>query len=202
MKAGQVEPAEHTAIINATTPRRKRAVKKDWIENLVVKQTMKIVMDDPLMERITDRLLTMQGAESYDMQLMQKQLAEVETGIENMVNAIQAGIITSSTRQRLADLEQQKDQLEKSIWKEKSKRPILNRDEIRFFLNRFKNTDVTNEEQRQSLIDCFVNAVYVYDDKIVLVFNYKDGTKTVSLADVLSSDLEGECPPNSLIRTF
>lgn len=154
------------------------------------------------MERITDRLLTMQGAESYDMQLMQKQLAEVETGIENMVNAIQAGIITSSTRQRLADLEQQKDQLEKSIWKEKSKRPILNRDEIRFFLNRFKNTDVTNEEQRQSLIDCFVNAVYVYDDKIVLVFNYKDGTKTVSLADVLSSDLEGECPPNSLIRTF
>lgn len=152
-------------------------------------------MDGPLMERITDKLLAMQGAESYDIKLMQKQLAEVEKGIENMLNAIQAGIITASTKQRLADLESQKGQLEESILKEKIKRPVLNREEISFFLNRFKHTDITDEQQRQRLIDFFVNAVYVYDDKIVLVFNYKDGTKTVKLSDIESSDLLGGSPP-------
>jgi len=34
--------------------------------------------------------------------------------------------------------------------------------------------DITQLEQRQRLIDTFVNAVYLYDDKIVLTFNYKD----------------------------
>ena len=34
------------------------------------------------------------------------------------------------------------------------------------------------------LIDAFVNAIYLYDDKLVLSFNYKDGTRTITLDDV------------------
>ena len=34
------------------------------------------------------------------------------------------------------------------------------------------------------LIDAFVNAIYLYDDKLVLTFNYKDGTRTIALDDV------------------
>ena len=39
------------------------------------------------------------------------------------------------------------------------------------------------------LIDCFVNAVYLYDDRVVLTFNYKDGGKTVTLQEIEGSDL-------------
>ena len=49
--------------------------------------------------------------------------------------------------------------------------------------------DVSNQEQRQRLIDIFVNAVHLYDDKIVFMFNYKEGTKTVSPKDSERSDL-------------
>lgn len=34
------------------------------------------------------------------------------------------------------------------------------------------------------LIDAFVNAIYLYDDKLVLTFNYKDGTRTITLNDM------------------
>ena len=34
------------------------------------------------------------------------------------------------------------------------------------------------------LIDTFVNAIYLYDDKVVITFNYKDGTKTVSFSEL------------------
>ena len=34
------------------------------------------------------------------------------------------------------------------------------------------------------MIDIFVNSVYLYEDKMVIVFICKDGTKTISLAEV------------------
>ena len=39
----------------------------------------------------------------------------------------------------------------------------------------FAKTDITNEEQKQRLIDISINSVYVYDDGIVVFMNYKDG---------------------------
>lgn len=129
------------------------------------------------------------------MKLLQKQLGEAEKGIENMLNAIQMGIITASTKQRLATLEEQKAQLEEQILQERIKNPALSREQIAFFLDQYKKTDITDETQRQRLIDCFVNAVFVYDDKIVLTFNYKEGTKAINLDDVNGSDMVGYGPP-------
>ena len=176
----------------------KKPVKKEWIENLVVQQTMMMVMDKPLMERITDKMLDLQGEENHDLRLLEQQLAETNKGIENMLNAIQAGIITESTKQRLADLEQSKSDLEERITENRIQHPALTREQITFFLDQFKATDINDEEQRQRLIDSFVNAVYVYEDKIILIFNYKDGTKTITLNDVNSSDLKTSGPPQKV----
>ncbi len=49
---------------------------------------------------------------------------------------------------------------------------------------------MTKLEHRRKLIDIFVNAIYLYDDKILLTFNYKDGTKTIVLTD--SGEISGE----------
>ena len=46
------------------------------------------------------------------------------------------------------------------------------------------------------MIDSFVNAVYVYDDKIILTFNYQDVTETITLDNINGSDLEAVSPPN------
>ncbi len=139
----------------------KKAVKKDWIEDLVVSCTMKAIMNDEVMERL----------------------------INNILNAIQAGIFTPSTKQRLDELEETKSQLEVSILQEEMHKPLLTREQIAFFIYRFRKFDVTKREQRQRLIDSFVNAVYLYEDKIILTFNYKDGSKTITLAEVEGSDL-------------
>ena len=157
-------------------------------------------MNGPLMEQITDRLLAMQGQESFDLRLLKKQLKEAEKGIENMLNAIQMGIITPSTKQRLAGLEEQKNQLEQQILMEQIKNPVLFREQIAFFIDQYRKTDIHDEAQRQRLIDCFVNAVFVYDDKIVLTFNYKDGAKTIVLDDVNGSDMVDNGPPRQTAK--
>jgi len=173
----------------------KKAVKKDWIETLVIQQTMRVVMDDEVINRIADTVFTLQGKESDAIPMLKKQLSETQKGIENMLNAIQAGIFNESTKKRLDDLEERKNQLEVSILQEELQHPVLTKEQILFWLHKFRTTDISDKAERQRLIDSLVNAIYLYDDKIVLVWNYKDGTKTVSLKDIEGSDLSLNTAP-------
>ena len=167
----------------------KKAVKKDWIENLVVEQTMNVIMDDAAVLYIVDAVMDLQTRESTDLPMLKRELEETEKAIKNMLDAIQQGILTSSTKQRLDELEESKSNLEVSILQEEMQRPLLTREQVTFWICRFRETDVTKQEQRQRLIDSFINSVYLYEDKLILTFNYKDGTKTVSLNDIEGSDL-------------
>jgi hypothetical protein len=45
-----------------------------------------------------------------------------------------------------------------------------------------------------------VNAIYVYDDKLLITFNYKDSTKTISLKDIEGSDLNNLGAPKLGLR--
>ena len=180
----------------------KKAVKKDWIENLVVGRTMRMIFDDRTLAAIAEMVLEVQSRESTSLPVLKRQLAQAEQGIENMLNAIQQGLFTSSTKQRLEELEAAKERLTVSILQEELKKPHLTKEQILFFLNRFRAIDISKPEQRQRLIDSFVNAVYVYDDKIILTFNYKDGTEAITLDDIKGSDLEAACPPEDLKLRF
>jgi len=45
-----------------------------------------------------------------------------------------------------------------------------------------------------AIIDIFVNAIYLYDDKIVLTYSFKADSRTISLSDVECSDLPQSFP--------
>ena len=77
----------------------KKAVRKQWLEDLVVNETMKLVEDDASMNAIIAKVMELQNQESTDLPIYEKQLKETEVGITNMLNAIQMGILTSSTKE-------------------------------------------------------------------------------------------------------
>ncbi|MBQ9485984.1 MAG: hypothetical protein IJU83_04010, partial [Clostridia bacterium] len=96
--------------------------------------------------------------------------------------------------------EETKKEIETAILAEKLQKPEITKEHIHCFVNRFRGIDVKDIESRKKLIDSFVNSVYVYDDKILITFNYKDGTKEISLeevSDATSSDLEKISPPKA-----
>lgn len=78
----------------------KKNIKKDWIENLVLEQIQNIILDDSILEYLADILEEVQSRENTFLPSLKKQLAETEKAIENMLNAIQAGIFTSSTKKQ------------------------------------------------------------------------------------------------------
>ena len=91
------------------------------------------------------------------------------------MNAIKQGIITPTTKSTLEGLESERESLALSIAREKIERPIISKEEIRFRICQYADIDIDDPEQKQGLINFFVNSVYVYDDKMVVSFNYKDG---------------------------
>ena len=173
-----------------------KAVKKQWIEDIVLENTMKMLFDDELMAELVDTLFEMQSRENTVIPQLQKQLEKAEKGIDNILNAIQQGVLTPSTKERLEALEESKSKLEISILQEQIKKPLLTKEQIHFWIYKFRELDYTSQAGKERLIDSFVNAVYVYSDKIILTFNYKDTTITLNTAELTSSDLDAVSPPN------
>ena len=170
----------------------KKPVKKDRIEDLVVSETMKMVMDDAAIEAIVSMLMDWQDRDNVNVPLYEQQLCETESAINNLLNAIREGILTRSTKERLEKLEARRDDPEAKLACEKLAKPKVRAEFMTFWLHRFRKPDVRQEEHRKMLIDTFINAIFLYDDKMVITFNYKEGEKTITFAD-LQDTINSKC---------
>ena len=90
---------------------------------MVVNATMKMLMNNATIDAIVSALMTLQDAENTVLPLYEKQLREVKSSIDNLLNAIQQGIFTRSTKERLDELEALRDELENKIAVEKLAKP-------------------------------------------------------------------------------
>lgn len=180
----------------ANTKRRKtcnakhKSIKKDPIEQAVINAVMSKVMDDDFAEYIADAVLDLQTKESTILPALRKQLSETEKGITNMLNAIQMGIINESTKQRLDELEERKKDIELQIIQEEMRHPKVSREDVVWWICRFRTLDVSKLDERRRLIDSFINSVTVFDDHILITFNYRDGGTTIPFSELNGSDLE------------
>ena len=167
---------------------KKKTVRKEWLEDLVVNETMKMIRDDDSIQSIVDAVMILQEQENTVLPLLEKQMKDIENGIENLLNAIQAGVLTSSTKGRLEKLEAQQKELEIRIAEEKLAKPKVSADFVKFWLTNFRKLDPNVKSHRETLINTFVNAVYLYDEKVLIAFNYKDGTKTITFDEIAAKD--------------
>ena len=167
----------------------KKAIGKEKIENAVIKAVMDKIMDDKLMEQLSYKLYDLQMQGSSILPALQAQLSDVESGIDNMLNAIQQGIVLESTKKRLFDLENRKKELEIEIAQEQIKHPLLTREQIEFGLTRFRKLDLSTQKGRRALIDGFVNTIYLFDDYAIITCNYKEGEEKITFEDIEDSEL-------------
>ena len=161
----------------------KKAVRKKWIEDLVLEQVKKTIMHDGFIEKVSSALAAEAAKESTMLPLLNRQLAKIDKGIENMLNAIQAGIVTASTKARLESLEREKSEIEIRIAKEKIARPKADKEDFKAWLLHFRDFDLENKEQRMTLVDLFVNVIYLYDDHFDIFFNGQEAASKVELTE-------------------
>ena len=94
----------------------------------------------------------------------------------------------------LEELEAVKSETEIKILQAELQKNLLTEEQIIFWINRFKDGDVADKSYQRAIIDIFVNAIYLYDDKIVLTYNFKSDARTISLSEIEFSDLPQTAP--------
>ena len=178
---------------------KKKAVGKDYIENLVIDDIMELLSDNNVLEELAKRIYEMQSEQSFAVATLKSQLEEVEKKLDNLVEAITNGIYSSKTKQVLDELEERKKNLQEELYQEELDHPIVSEEQILHALYHYKSLDISTKEGKQRLIDGFVNSIYLYDDRYVITFNYKNKSKTVTFEEIESSSLTSKASPN---KTF
>ena len=160
-------------------------VRQDYIEKLVVEETMSRVLRDDVIEAIADMVIAYQTEIKNNngiLQALESNLKEVDKAISNMLKAIETGIITESTKNRLRDLESEKAVLKTGIAQQKRDYLDVTKDQIIFWLEHFRGGDIADRKYQKTIIDHFVNAIYLYDDEIRIFYNYTKNQEPISVA--------------------
>ena len=174
-----------------------KPVRKEPLEQFVVQTALEKVLNDRVIDLLADKLLEYQSKENTRLPVLQAELKEVKRRIDNLVAAIEQGILTPSTKARMEELEQQREALETNILQEQIEKPPITREQILFWFDQFRHGDPADIAFQEKVIDCFVNSIYLFDDRIVVNFNYQEGGRPVSLEEVLSSFLDGNGAPKN-----
>ncbi|MCL2107828.1 MAG: recombinase family protein [Oscillospiraceae bacterium] len=162
----------------------KKPTKKDFLGRQIVALTQQNVLKDDVISNLADAVVELQKRTNTIIPFLQNQLEALDKRIDNVLKSIEAGIINASVKKRLDELEASKADIEISLAKERIEKTPLTKEQIVFWLSRFKGGNVDDPNYRRAIVNIFVNSVFLYDDKLVVTFNWKDGTKTVSLSEL------------------
>ena len=146
----------------------KGMIRKEVIEDLVIKTAVEELSNPEVMSYIVNELLRiqeMQLKENSALKVLTKQQKQVETAINNIVANMERGIVSNATNKRLKELESQQELLERQILIERSKQAV-----------QFKESDIREFYEQmlhepKTLITYLIKQVILYDDKIEIQFN-------------------------------
>ena len=182
----------------ARTGCHKKSLQKDYLESAVVNFVKEHVLAEEYIVQTADLVMRQQEEQlkSSPLAAMEAEYAEIKKKIDNINDAIAAGIWNSSTSARLKVLEDDAETLRVSVETLRySQAQLLDRDRVLFFLRRFLKGDPDDPRVRRNIISTFVNAVYVFDDHLDIVTNNCEGNQRFPLSD-LPDDFASECSDN------
>lgn len=171
----------------------KKAIRRDVIENAVARAIMMYCLDDETIDFIVDSTIAYFKQKDHELHIeaMENELAAVQQAISNLMKAIEAGIITPTTRTRLLDLEEQQAKLSAKINTAKAERVEIDRDDLIAGLQLFRTGDIKNKKFLAKLFNTFLLAVYLYDDnRLKIVFSFTGNHNNIEIP----LELDNDCP--------
>jgi len=171
----------------------KKNIQKNWLENAFIDILNSYIFNDDNLNAIADGVLKYQeeSMNNSNIKTLETQLKDTTKAINNIVYAIEKGMFNNTMIERMKNLEEQKKQLETQIKLEKVNNEVLDKDFIKFILEKFKTTQKDTIENKKRLIETFISKAFLFDDgKLVITFNYRKNGHLATheeLLDVLKS---------------
>ena len=148
---------------------KKGMMQKSYLENLIISTIVEELSKPITLNRITKGVLAeqeLQISQNSTLKMLLREKNQVETALENVMSAIEQGVVTNTTTKRLKELEARAEELDRQILLEKSRNATrLSEADVRAYYKEALRLEA------QALINYLVKEIVLYDDKIEIYFN-------------------------------
>ena len=151
---------------------------KQQLEDLVINTTSELLNSEDNIQFLSEKIFEVhkkQVADNTQLKLLINKQKEVLKAKQNIVKAIEQGIITETTKDRLVELETESVEIEFEINKEKQRNnTFLTKEDIENYLRKkvFENTE--DIQIRKLIVNTFIREIILFADKIIITYNYFD----------------------------
>ena len=177
---------------------RKRNERKEYIEDCVVTNTLEYILTPARAQRIASAVVAEYNKEFSDSGItdLEKAIAHIDRELDKLVDALIDTPKAARARinDRITALDAQKSELETDLAQLRIAAGIrLTETEVLSWLHKFSDGNPDDPDFRKRLIDTFINAVYVYDDRLVIFYNIRPSAPTIHPTQ--GSDFIPNVPP-------
>jgi DNA invertase Pin-like site-specific DNA recombinase len=166
----------------------KKSIKKRQIEDKVVSIARAQLTDENLAIIIRE-IENMYASEQCNNNIMRlkKAVKDCDNAIENLLKALELGQAADIITERLVSKQAELQQLKALLAKEELIFHGFDVEKVKFFLYSLKNGDINDTKHRKALLNLFIRRIYLFDDRITVIFN--SDKAPVEITDALLDDI-------------
>lgn len=151
----------------------KKNVPKNYIEDIVVSKCKELLTNKniDMIAKEVYSICQKENNQNTALKSLNKQKKEIHKNIENLMKALESGQNVDLINDRLTANRNELITVENKIKIEESKFVNLSKEQIKEFLLQLKKGNTNSIKYKKTLITIFVNKIYLYDDKLTIIFN-------------------------------
>lgn len=170
----------------------KENVRREFIEQTIASAIKQYVLRDETIEWIADRTVEYlnRSKEQTKIGMLEKQLSENKRVLQNLMNAIEQGLLTETMKARLLELEKEQAVLRMKLEDEKAHWNRFPRNDILSAIELYRNGNLEDIKYQGNLFNTFLVSAYLYDNQIRIHFNLSGQNSNFEMpieADIVDS---------------
>ncbi len=175
---------------------KKKNVRRDEIERLVAETIRDYALQPDILDWIAEYTVAWakKNAEESKIPLLNERLKETNKSINNIITAIEQGIFTSTTKDRLLALEEEKSELEAQIEIERGNLISITKEDVIAGLSIYRDGDLNDKKYLSELFHTFLSAVYLFDNELKLTFTFPGNRNTTTVPLSALSETNSSSP--------
>lgn len=171
-----------------------KPIRKQELEDTVINATVAMLKGGDNIHFIAENIFNFHKrceTDNTNLNSLITKRAEAEKASRNIIKAIEMGIITEQTKQRLTELERQINQLDFDIDREKQRNyTYLTVEEIERFLKSKVFDNTNNIKARKLIVNTFIKEILLYDDEIIITYYFSDNQERIKFTSEHFEDIE------------
>ncbi len=169
---------------------KRKTIQKHYIEDIVVNKCRELLTNktiNTIANKVYD-ICQNENSQNALIKALESQIKKLHKNIENLIIALENGQNVDLINERLTQKRMELNKVETQLEEEKLKLVNLTKEQIIFFLTELKNKNANSLKYKKMLVNIFVNRIYLYDDKLEIIFNI--GESTVTLNEDLLKEID------------